>query len=170
MELWPQPGYKLPPCKALSDFPFALVVYLLGAVGVSPCAALWAFSSIWRGYFCVSCACVCCTSRAWTPKGAVSVGKSAGRSVFQTQSFLGKCLVYDLETFLGKIYSLMREAGEQSRCRRAGRWSNPWAAEELGIWFLLCWLSLSQRSILSTKLSNHILSCSPEVCSMLYMD
>lgn len=77
-------------------------------------------------------------STAWTPKGAVFLGKPAGRSVFQSQSFLGKRLVYDLETFLGKIYSLMREAGEQTRCRRAGGWSIPWAAGELGIWFLLC--------------------------------
>lgn len=44
VEPWPQPGYKLPPCKAISNFTvFSLVIYLLGAVGVSPmitCAVL----------------------------------------------------------------------------------------------------------------------------------
>lgn len=44
VEPWPQPDYKLPPCKAISDFTvFSLVIYLLGAVGVSPvipCAVL----------------------------------------------------------------------------------------------------------------------------------
>lgn len=153
MEPWPQPGYKLPPCKAISDFTvFSLVIYLLGTVGVSPmipCAVLWVFSRVWRGYLSVSCAHVRCTSQTWIPKEAVFLGKSAGCRVFvfQKQSFSGKCVVYDLETLLDKVYSLMQEAGRLAAKQPVLVRVFPWTRGELGTQFLLCSLPVSRRSV-----------------------
>lgn len=90
---------------------FSLVIYLLGTVGVSPmipCAVLGVFSRVWRGYLSVFCAHVHCTSQTWRPEEVVH------REVFlscRNKAFSGKHFVYDLTTFLDKIYSLMQEAG-----------------------------------------------------------
>lgn len=54
VKLWPQPGYKLPPCQAVWGFTtLSLVVCVLGAVGVSPVipsAVLRVSSRVCRGY------------------------------------------------------------------------------------------------------------------------
>lgn len=160
VEPWPQPDYKLPPCKAISDFTvFSLVIYLLGAVGVSPvipCTVLWVSSRVWRGYFSVFCAHVHRTSQTWRPKEVVFLGKSAGCRVFvfQKQSFWGKRIVCDLETFHDKIYSLMQEAGRLLAKQPVVVGVFPWTTELLGTRFLLCSLPVSWRGVLSTKLSD----------------
>lgn len=117
----PQPGYKLPPCKAVSDCAvFSLVVYLLGPGGVMlgiPCAVLCFFPRVWRGVF----LCLLCTCRLH-----ISHGDTPGSRFFRKSCWLQHVCLSNTQLFgeayclwlgnftLDGIYSPVWEAGEQS--------------------------------------------------------